>query len=125
VKNANKLFTLFIFGDNIFIETEYNLQGRVKFPIGGNAAIRLLARERKQTWLDSGADSKVWMKEDAFFEYLTFPEIIFQGILHFGGHLYGKQNKQTCKNCSTFSTFNSAGNANQIPYHPLSSIFGV
>jgi hypothetical protein len=40
----------------------------VKFPIGGNAATKLLARERKQTRLDSGADSKVWMKEDDFFE---------------------------------------------------------
>jgi hypothetical protein len=38
----------------------------VKFPIGGNAVYELLARERKQTRLDSGADSKVWMKEDAF-----------------------------------------------------------
>ena len=57
----------------------------MKFPIGGNAAIKLLARERKQTRFDSGADSKVWMEEDAFFEYLTFPEIIFQGIYYFGG----------------------------------------
>jgi len=40
----------------------------VKFPIGGNTANELLARERKQTWLDSGADSKVWMKEDEIFE---------------------------------------------------------
>jgi hypothetical protein len=40
----------------------------VKFPIGGSTAIMLLARERKQTRFDSGADSKVWMEEDAFFE---------------------------------------------------------
>jgi len=55
----------------------------VKFPIGGNTAYKLLARERKQTRFDSGADSKVWMEEDAFFEYLTFPEIIFQGTFTF------------------------------------------
>jgi hypothetical protein len=51
----------------------------VKFPIGGSTAIKLLARERKQTRFDSGADSKVWMEEDAFFEYAIFPEIIFSG----------------------------------------------
>jgi len=36
----------------------------VKFPIGGNAANELLARERKLTRFDSGADSIVWMEED-------------------------------------------------------------
>ena len=36
----------------------------MKFPIGGNAVNELLARERKQTRLDSGADSIVWMEED-------------------------------------------------------------
>lgn len=45
-----------------YCKTEY-LQGRVKFPIGGNEAQMPLARERKQTRLDSGADSKVWMEE--------------------------------------------------------------
>ena len=65
IKNFYITFTLSISGVNIISETEYNLQGRVKFPIGGNAANELLARERKQTRLDSGADSKVWMKEDA------------------------------------------------------------
>jgi len=39
----------------------------VKFPIGGNTAEVPLARERKQTRFDSGADSKVWMEEDAIF----------------------------------------------------------
>ena len=37
-----------------------------------------LARERMQTWCDSGADSKVWMKEDKDFNmYYSFPEVIY------------------------------------------------
>jgi len=39
----------------------------VKFPIGGNAVNELLARERKQTRLDFGADRIVWVEEDAIF----------------------------------------------------------
>jgi riboflavin transporter FmnP len=47
-----------------FRKLKYNLQGRVKFPTGGNAANSPLARELTLTRCDSGADSKVWMGED-------------------------------------------------------------
>ena len=37
------------------------LQGRVKFPIGGEKTVR----ERKLNRCESGTDSTVWMEEDA------------------------------------------------------------
>lgn len=55
----------------------------MQFPTGGNMAHEPLARERKLTWLDSGADSKVWMEEDYWRVKMLFPEIIFSGIFYF------------------------------------------
>lgn len=57
-----------------------NLQGRVKFPTGGNVR---LVREPciRLIRCDSETDSKVWMKEDAFFVHV--PEL-FRAFFVYG-----------------------------------------
>jgi hypothetical protein len=51
-----------------YYQTEYSmpgyLQGRVKFPTGGDKLSALSPRAERQIWLESKADSTVWMKED-------------------------------------------------------------
>jgi len=48
----------------------------------------LLARERKLTRFDSGADSIVWMKEDKVINVFMFPGVCIQGIFYFEGVFY-------------------------------------
>ena len=64
------------------------LQGRVQFPTGGKA------REPKGMirW-DSGADSKVWMEEDASYAVLdkntdTFDTLLWDGEIRFRAFLF-------------------------------------
>ena len=53
-----------------------NLQGRVKFPIGGTV------RKRKQIRCDSETDSIVWMREDMYFTHIIRPDSVWnQGFL--------------------------------------------
>lgn len=65
--------------DNVFIKvyTKVNLidlQGRVRVPTGGKA------RERKQIWCNSKADSIVWMKEDVIFSYHALKCVSFRSF---------------------------------------------